>query len=483
MDQTKRPLRIPPEYATYAEKNELFSLFERMIQDVIVNQPADPLDYMINFLHRANDNVPQILILGPPASGKSSIATMINTESGIVKIDLKDLLSQDLEAAKRVEQSLEKDEDIPGPTLALLVKERVSKKDCIDNGWMLVGYPKTRDQSLALQRQGIFAKHIVLMDAPDTVLVERFLGKRVDPKTGAIYHVTFEPPETPDVTRRLVGVENQNERSIRKLLLYYHRHLQGIKQAYSSGSIKLINADQPKADVYAQVYHFLCQLPRSFAPQCPRVVLLGPRGSGKATQAALLAAKYGLVNISMVELIKQAVADKSKVGEMMVTYIEKKIMVPDNIVLQCLTDRLSRLDCSTKGWILRGYPRNRNQAEALTEAGYAPNRVYFLDCPSDTVVERLTLRRVDPVTGQQCHLIYNPPPTLEMKRRLKTHPKDEEETIDEDVLGYDTSVEEIQEFYGQAQTVNADQDPHTVFESLESLLVKPLPKRTLKTAI
>ena len=57
----------------------------------------------------------------------------------------------------------------------------------------------------------------------------------------------------------------------------------------------------------------------------------------------------------------------------------KSPTVPDNIVLKCLTERLSNLDCAAKGWVLRGYPKSRNQAEALTEAGYAPNR-YKICC-------------------------------------------------------------------------------------------------------
>jgi len=496
MDETKRPLKIPPEFTMYAEKNELFSLYERMIQEVIVAQPGDPLEHMINFLHRENDDVPQIMMIGPPASGKGSIAHLVEKDSGIHKIDTADLLSVDIEQVKQAKVSLEHEEDIPGDVLGLLVKERISKKDCSDHGWMLVGYPKTRDQALALQRHGIFAKHVVFLEAPDMVLVERFMGKRVDPQTGGIYHLTFEPPESPDVTRRIQPIENQTEKFLRKQLLHYHRNIEGIRAAVSKGTTKIINADQPKSDVHAQVHHFLCQQARSVAPQCPRVILQGPRGSGKATQAALLSAKYGLVNVSMVELIKQAIADNSKVGNMMSTYIDKKMMgrtknthlvevgpLPDNIVLKCLTERLSKLDCATKGWVLRGYPRSRHQAEALSEAGYAPNRIYFLECPTDTIVERLSLRRTDPVTGQPYHLIYNPPPSLEMKRRLKTHHKDAESAVDEDVLAYDSQVEELVDYYTTSQSVNADQDPHTVFESIESLLTKPLPKQTLKATL
>ena len=63
------------------------------------------------------------------------------------------------------------------------------------------------------------------------------------------------------------------------------------------------------------------------------------------------------------------------------------------------------------------------------------------------------------------------------------NPRDSESTIDEDIVAFDTSLEDLVEFYSTSQSVNGDQDPHTVFETLESLLVKPLPKQTLKSAI
>ena len=71
------------------------------------------------------------------------------------------------------------------------------------------------------------------------------------------------------------------------------------------------------------------------------------------------------------------------------------------------------------------------------------------------------------------NLLTNPP----------QHPKDEESRIDEDVLSYESSLEEIMDYYNASQTINADQDPHTVFESLENLLVKPLPKQSIKVGI
>lgn len=102
--------------------------------------------------------------------------------------------------------------------------------------------------------------------------------------------------------------------------------------------------------------------------------------------------------------------------------------------------------------------------------------MFFLNVPNDSVVERLTLRATDPITGDRYHNLYNPPRTEEVKARLTRHPKDESGEVHKRLGVYNAYMEEISDFYVDAQHVNADQDPHTVFECIESMIVNPLPR-------
>ena len=103
--------------------------------------------------------------------------------------------------------------------------------------------------------------------------------------------------------------------------------------------------------------------------------------------------------------------------------------------------------------------------------------MFFLEVRNDSVIERLTQRATDPMTGDRYHMLYNPPRTQEVKDRLVYHPKDQEEAVRKRLAQYHAYVEEIADYYLDAQHIIADQDPHTVFECLESMTVKPLPKR------
>lgn len=476
MDQTKRPLLIPPEFATYAEQHGLFDLYKRLLEQVIISKPPNPIAFMIEMLKRDNNDVPQIVILGPPASGKRTISKMVSNKLRTAHLTPDNLVSEaETDLKTEAQAFIKKNQTLPTDLWVKIVEERMKLFDCVKKGWVMEGFPQTKEQAQALQAIGIFPKHCVILDSPDTVLIERAQGKRVDPTNGDIYHTTFDWPNNPDIQNRLKEVDGYTEEDMINKLIVYHRHFEGIFDCYKKCS-KTVNADQPKADVFSQVYTFLSGQSRSNAPHTPRIVLLGPTGSGKGVQASLLANKYNIVNVSCGNLMKQAIADETKQGLAAKAYIDKGMMAPDNIVMSILTARLSQLDCVSRGWVLHGYPRTREQAETLTKDGFVPNRVFFLDVPNDSVMERLTLRETDPITGERYHMLYNPPQSQEVKERLCKLPSDTEEEVRKRLAQYHTYVEEIADYYTDAQHVNADQDPHTVFECIESMVVNPLPK-------
>ncbi|XP_058380364.1 adenylate kinase 8 isoform X4 [Diceros bicornis minor] len=383
---------------------------QNMLEQLLIYQPKDPIPFMINHLQLDNDNVPKIVILGPPASGKTTIAMWLCKHLNSNLLTMENLIAKEFSSlAAEARRHYQTVKTVPSMQLVRLIRDRLSEEDCIRRGWILDGIPESREQALMIQTLGITPRHVIVLSAPDTVLIERNLGKRVDPQTGALTYV-------------------QTNR-------------------------------------------------RSNAPFTPRVLLCGPVGSGKSLQAALLAQKYGLVNVCCGHLLKEAVAEKSKFGEMIQPFFEKDTAVPDSIVVKVLSQRLSQQDCLQKGWVLHGFPRDLDQAHLLHSLGCKPNRVFFLNVPFDSVIERLTLRRTDPVTGERYHLMYKPPPTMEIQARLLQSPKDAEEHIKLKMDLFYRNSAELEEFYWQALTLNGDQDPHTVFEYIESGIINPLPRK------
>ncbi|XP_012599558.1 adenylate kinase 8 [Microcebus murinus] len=477
MDATTAPHRIPAEMPQYGEANHIFELMQTMLEQLLIHQPEDPVSFMIKHLNRNNDNVPKIIILGPPASGKTTIAMWLCKHLNSNLLSMQNLIGRELQFMNpEMKRQYLRTKMIPSALLVRLIEDRLEEEDCIKRGWILDGIPETREQALTIQSQGIIPRHVVVLSALDTVLIERNLGKRVDPQTGEIYHTTFDWPPESDIQNRLVVPPGISEMETARKLLEYHRNIVRIIPSYPK-ILKVISADQPCVDVFYQALTYVQTHHRSNAPFTPRVLLCGPTGSGKSLQAALLAQKYSLVNVCCGQLLKEAVADKTQFGELIRPFFEKQMVVPDSLVVKVLTQRLDHQDSIQKGWVMHGFPRDQDQAHMLDTLGYEPNRVFFLNVPLDSIIERLTLRRTDPVTGERYHLLYKPPPTMEIQARLLQNPKDSEEQVKLKVDLFYRNSADLEQFYKQAITLNGDQDPYTVFEYVESGIINPLPKK------
>jgi len=142
------------------------------------------------------------------------------------------------------------------------------------------------------------------------------------------------------------------------------------------------------------------------------IVLLGPPGVGKGTQAKTLAERTGLVHISSGDLFRENIKNQTALGKLAQSYINKGELVPDNVTVAMIRDRLSRPDCGA-GAILDGFPRTTAQADALAktlaEFGGDVNHVPYITAPEAALIERLSGRWTCRASGHVFHQKNNPP--------------------------------------------------------------------------
>lgn len=131
------------------------------------------------------------------------------------------------------------------------------------------------------------------------------------------------------------------------------------------------------------------------------IILMGPQGSGKGTLARKITAEFGLPQISTGDLLREEMKNKTELGQLIQGYVNKGALVPLDILLKILKNRISRKDCKN-GYILDGFPRSREQAEALREIADI-DAVFVLEIPSDVIIKRIMSRRI----CSSCGEIYN----------------------------------------------------------------------------
>ncbi len=178
-----------------------------------------------------------------------------------------------------------------------------------------------------------------------------------------------------------------------------------------------------------------------------RLVLLGPPGSGKGTQADALIKRLSAPKISTGDMLRAALKAGTKLGLEAKSYMDAGKLVPDSVVIGLVEERLGLAD-TDKGFILDGFPRTTAQADALgallDRLGKPLQKVVQLDVPSDLIVERTIHRRTDKRTGQIYHLKYSPPPP---NAELEHRADDREETVKQRLAQYEAMTAALLPYY------------------------------------
>jgi len=138
------------------------------------------------------------------------------------------------------------------------------------------------------------------------------------------------------------------------------------------------------------------------------LILLGMPGAGKGTQAEIIQREQGIANVSTGAMMREVSRAETDLGKKVQEYLSTGKLVPDDIIIQMLVERIGQSDCEN-GFLLDGFPRNLDQAKALDEAKVEINLILFLKISEKEIIERMSGRRVHLPSGRSYHIAHNPP--------------------------------------------------------------------------
>lgn len=198
----------------------------------------------------------KVIISGAPASGKGTQCELITQKYGLVHIAAGDLLRAEVAAAsengKLAKEYMEKGELVPNEIVVMMVKERLLQPDSQQRGWLLDGYPRSSSQAAALEDYGIRPDLFILLDVSEDILVERVVGRRLDPLTGKIYHLKYSPPENDEIASRLTQRFDDTEEKVKLRLRTHHQNVDAVLSVYKDITVK-VNGNEAKEHVFAQI--------------------------------------------------------------------------------------------------------------------------------------------------------------------------------------------------------------------------------------
>ena len=182
------------------------------------------------------------------------------------------------------------------------------------------------------------------------------------------------------------------------------------------------------------------------------LILLGAPGAGKGTQAELLVQKLGIPSISTGNMLREAMANGSELGKQVKSYMDSGSLVPDELILGIVAERVSRPDCQ-KGFILDGVPRTLAQAQALDAKGVRIDHVVSIEIDDDVIVGRMSGRRVCTKCGASYHITANPPKAEGIcdlcGAAVATRKDDAPETVRHRLNVYHESTEILKDYYAR----------------------------------
>lgn len=186
-----------------------------------------------------------------------------------------------------------------------------------------------------------------------------------------------------------------------------------------------------------------------------RIILIGPPGSGKGTQAKRIVDKLNIPHISSGDMLREAVSNETPLGKEVKSYMTKGALVPDNLVIKMMVERIGQPD-ARDGFLLDGFPRTLPQSQALDKALIATNvridYVLLIKVPDEEIIERNTGRRIDLKTGKIYHLKFDPPPA-EIASRVIQRDDDLEETVKYRLEKYHADTEPLIPYYEKQDLV------------------------------
>ena len=183
-----------------------------------------------------------------------------------------------------------------------------------------------------------------------------------------------------------------------------------------------------------------------------KIILLGPPGAGKGTQAETLCEAFTIPHISTGNMLREAVDEETELGLEAKALMDSGILVSDQVIVGLVEDRISKGDCKN-GFLFDGFPRTIPQAQALIDRDIPIDAVIEIDVPDQDIIERMSGRRMHPGSGRNYHVIYNPP-KIDGKddltgEDLVQREDDEPETVKDRLKVYEDQTAPLIDFYSE----------------------------------
>ncbi|EGR27597.1 hypothetical protein IMG5_193500 [Ichthyophthirius multifiliis] len=453
MDKTSK-LDYQQEVEMYLEENKVYDIFENLMKDIVKDQPAQPLDYLIKKLGEPTQK--RVFLVGPPGSNTTELALQLANEFKFTCISVGDLLKKQIsmknQQGEEIEKAISNVQYVDDETVIDIVQSEIQEMEKKNKNYFLEGFPKTRLQCIALQKAGIHPNTFIILNKEEDKIRDGCLKKIQNNYEG--YYSNIQ--------------EQKKEEYANNHALEYILHLNNVKEMYARYYFDVdANNDSLIPELLEDMAHLMEFKIKPKAPKkSARILVIGPPGSGRSTLSKQLAQKYGLLYVSTTQLISNQIAQKTEIGKIALQLLSLGELIPDEIIIGLVDNRIRQTDCSIQGYVLDGFPKNLVQQLSLEDLQIYPSLIVHLECSDEVVFQRFQEKKVDPITG----IVYdkfNPSNDHEINKRLAENPNEKKEIVSKRLQRWKELLKSMEQSFSRIiLKIQASQNPLNILEKV-----------------
>jgi adenylate kinase len=374
----------------YFHEHKVYDLIERLFEELIINKPENPIDYLIERLKRKTPK--RIFITGYSGTSVKTISLALANNLGYTCLNISHLLEREIsknnENSEVIKKNLAECRLVDDETVIDLLRNQIIKYEEENISYIIEGFPRNRTQAIFLQSLGLLPDHIIVLTTDKQKSEE------------ALFDIIKENLENNGEQRTEEQIKSLAKISVNETEL----NLKSLEEIFR-GFYCEINVDnfEQESEVVEKLANLLkFKQKTSDARKPPHIMLIAPPCLNKKKIGSLISNQLKIIHIDIMDLLTKEISAKNENSINILSSLEQNDLVHNKHILKLLEDRLYCSDCMINGWIVTGFPKSELQINYMEKMNseIRPSLIAVIDADEKKIEENAEKKKYDPKTGK-----------------------------------------------------------------------------------